>query len=82
MKLTEANRVWEAPIIPRWNVQFLQEHHDPRRLYRDVLRREQPVHWVHPITLQIAFCPSLISRDDVNGDSAVSATTKLNSLKD
>jgi len=82
MKLTEANLVWEVPIIPHWTVPSRQEHSNTTRLYRDVLRWEQLVHWVHPITLQIAFCPSLISGDDVNGDSAVSATTKLNNLKD
>jgi hypothetical protein len=28
MNLTEANRVWEAPIIANWTVQFLQEHYN------------------------------------------------------
>jgi len=82
MKLTEANRDWEAPIIPRWNVPFGQEHYNNRRLYQGVLRSQQLVHCVHPITLRTTFCPSLMSGDDINGDSAVSATTKLNSLKD
>jgi hypothetical protein len=37
MKLTEANLVWEVPIIPNWTVPFRQEHYNTVRLYRGVL---------------------------------------------
>jgi hypothetical protein len=82
MNLTEGNRVWEALIIPKWTIQFRREYFNNIRFCQGVLRKEQLIHSVHPITLQLAFCPFLISGDDVKGDSAVSAMTKLNSLKD
>ena len=44
--------------------------------------REQPIHGVHPMTLQLAFWPALISGDDIDGDSWVSAFIKRNGLKD
>jgi hypothetical protein len=82
MNLTEANRVWEALIISNGPFNFGESTTINVGLCQDVLRREQLIHSLHPITLQLAFCPSLISGDDINGDSAVSAMTKLNSLKD
>ena len=38
-------------------------------IYKILLRGEQLVYWVHPITLRMAFSPSLMIGEDVNGDS-------------
>ena len=44
--------------------------------------RERPIYGVQPMTLQLAFWPALISGDDIDGDSWVSARMKRNGLKD
>ena len=43
---------------------------------------EQLVYWVQQTTFRVPSCPSLMSGEDVNGDSLVSAMRKLNGRKD
>jgi hypothetical protein len=42
MNLTEANRVWEAPIIPNWTVPFRQEHYKHNGEILEISAHQKP----------------------------------------